>query len=58
MPFNSETTENNGSTANTPSEDAYAGMFCILFFHLLNPLPVITPLLLLLLLLLSFLQQV
>ncbi|XP_041778582.1 uncharacterized protein LOC121597111 isoform X1 [Anopheles merus] len=26
MPFNSETTENNGSTANTPSEDAYAGL--------------------------------
>uniref|UniRef100_A0A182JTH1 Nucleolar protein 4 helical domain-containing protein n=1 Tax=Anopheles christyi TaxID=43041 RepID=A0A182JTH1_9DIPT len=26
MPFTSETTENNGSTANTPSEDAYAGL--------------------------------
>ncbi|XP_035915658.1 uncharacterized protein LOC118513664 isoform X7 [Anopheles stephensi] len=26
MPFNTETTENNGSTANTPSEDAYAGL--------------------------------
>ncbi|XP_053662654.1 nucleolar protein 4 [Anopheles marshallii] len=26
MPFNTETTENNGSTANTPGEDAYAGL--------------------------------
>ncbi|XP_052864092.1 nucleolar protein 4-like [Anopheles cruzii] len=26
MPFSSETTENNGSTTNTPGEDAYAGL--------------------------------